>query len=69
MRVFLEFHINGIINHSTNATFIALVPKKNQTFKISDFKLISFVISLYKIIAKVLLGLLCKVLHRTIFNS
>ena len=28
MRVFLEFHTNEIINQSTNATFIALVPKK-----------------------------------------
>ena len=34
MRVFLEFHTNGIINKSTNATFIAMVPKKSQTFKI-----------------------------------
>ena len=32
MRVFLEFHNNEIINQSTNATFIALVPKKSQTF-------------------------------------
>ena len=32
MRVFLEFHTNRIINRSTNATFIALVPKKSQTF-------------------------------------
>ncbi|RVW94050.1 putative ribonuclease H protein [Vitis vinifera] len=29
IRVFLEFHTNGVINQSTNATFIALVPKKN----------------------------------------
>ena len=29
MRVFLKFHTNGIINQSTSATFIALVPKKN----------------------------------------
>ena len=55
MRVFLEFHNNGVINQSTNATFIALVPKKSQTFKISDFIPISLVTSFYKIIAKVLL--------------
>ncbi|RVW92334.1 putative ribonuclease H protein [Vitis vinifera] len=69
MRVFLEFHTNGIINQNTNATFIALVPKKSQTFKISDFKPISLVTSLYKIIAKVLSGHLRKVLHETIFGS
>ena len=37
LRVFLEFHNNRIINQSTNATFIALVPKKSQTNRISDF--------------------------------
>ena len=52
LRVFLEFHNNGIINQSTNATFIALVPKKSQTSRISYYKPISLVTSLYKIIAQ-----------------
>ena len=69
MRVFLEFHTKGVINQSTNATFIAMVPKKSQTFKISDYRPISLVTSLYKIIAKVLLGRLRKVLHETISGS
>ncbi|RVW35211.1 putative vesicle-associated membrane protein 726 [Vitis vinifera] len=43
LRVFLEFHNNGIINQSTNATFIALVPKKSQTSRISYYKPISLV--------------------------
>ena len=68
MRVFLEFHTNGIINQSTNATFIALVLKKSQTFKILDFRPISLVTSLYKIIVEVLSGRLRKVLHETIFG-
>ena len=46
MKVFLEFHTNGIINQSTNATFIAMMPKKSQTFKISNFGPISLVTSL-----------------------
>ena len=29
VRVFAEFHRNGIINQSTNASFIVLLPKKN----------------------------------------
>ena len=66
MRVFLEFHTNEIINQSTNATFIAMVPKKSQTFKISDYRPISLVTSLYKIIVKVLLGRLRKVLHEIV---
>ena len=60
MRVFLEFHTNGVINQSTNATFIAMVPKKSQTFKISNCRPISLVTSLYKIIAKVLQGVYAK---------
>ena len=28
--VFLELHKSGIINQNTNATFIALVPKKES---------------------------------------
>ncbi|RVW54885.1 Transposon TX1 uncharacterized 149 kDa protein [Vitis vinifera] len=69
MRVFFEFHTKGVINQSTNATFIAIVPKKSQTFKILDYRPISLVTSLYKIIAKVLSGRLRKVLHETIFGS
>ena len=45
------------------------MPKKSQTFKISDYRPISLVTSLYKIIAKVLSGRLRKVLHETISDS
>ena len=33
MRVFLEFHTNGIINQSTNATFIARCLRKAKLLK------------------------------------
>ena len=69
MRVFFEFHTKGVINQSTNATFIAMVPKKSQTFKISDYRPIGLVTSSYKIIAKVLSERLRKVLHETISGS
>ena len=46
-----------------------MVPKKSQTFKISYYRPISLVTSLYKIIAKVLSGRLRKVLHETISGS
>ncbi|RVW43484.1 hypothetical protein CK203_095330 [Vitis vinifera] len=55
VRVFAEFH-RRIINQSTNASFIVLLPKKNMSKKISDYKPISLITSLYKIIAKVLVG-------------
>ncbi|RVW98458.1 Transposon TX1 uncharacterized 149 kDa protein [Vitis vinifera] len=66
VRVFAEFHRSGIINQSTNASFIILLPKKSLTKKISDFRPISLITSLYKIIAKVLSGRLRGVLHETI---
>ena len=52
-----------------NATFITLVPKKRMTSKISDFRPISLVTSLYKIIAKVLSGRLRRVLNETMSPS
>lgn len=39
---------------SLNATFIALIPKKREAIEIKDFKPISLLGSVYKIIAKVL---------------
>ncbi|RVW90756.1 Transposon TX1 uncharacterized 149 kDa protein [Vitis vinifera] len=66
VRVFAEFHRSGIINQSTNASFIVLIPKKSLSKRISDFRPISLITSLYKIIAKVLSGRLREVLHETI---
>ena len=56
VRVFAEFHRSGIINQSTNASFIVLLPKKSLTKKISNFRPISLITSLYKIIVKVFQG-------------
>ena len=69
MRVFAEFHRSGIINQSTNASFIVLLPKKSLTKKISDFRPISLITCLYKIIAKVLSGRLRGILHETIHST
>ncbi|RVX11532.1 Transposon TX1 uncharacterized 149 kDa protein [Vitis vinifera] len=57
---------SGIINQSTNASFIILIPKKSLSKRILDFRPISLITSLYKIIAKVLSGRLRGVLHETI---
>ena len=65
--MFLEFHNNEIINQSTNIVFIALMPKKTRTRRISYHRPISLITSLYKIIAKVLSRRLRKVLQDTIF--
>ena len=69
VKVFAEFHRSGIINQSTNASFIVLLPKKNMSRRISDFRPISLITSLYKIIAKVLAGRIRGVLHETIHST
>lgn len=54
MEVFNEFYDSCTINKSTNATFIVLVPKKEDVCDFFDFRPISLMSSLYKIIVKVL---------------
>ena len=69
VRVFAEFHRSRIINRSTNTSFIVLLPKKNPTKKILDFRPISLITCLYKIITKVLSGQLRGVLYETIHST
>ena len=52
--VFEEFYHHNKFEKSLNATFIALIPKKNDASNIRDFRPISLVGSLYKILSKVL---------------
>lgn len=66
LRVFEELFEKGIINNITNKTYISLIPKKEELKKISDFRSISLVTSLYKMIAKVLSLQLKEVLPFTI---
>lgn len=53
--VFNEFFERRIINKSMNSTFIALIPKKEGFISLKDFKPISLIGIVYKIIVKVLL--------------
>ncbi|KAL4190680.1 hypothetical protein AMTRI_Chr07g25950 [Amborella trichopoda] len=52
--LFEEFYHRGILNKAINATFIALVPKKEGAKELKDFRPISLLNSSYKILAKVL---------------
>ena len=54
LAVFEEFFQHCKFEKSFNATFIALIPKKNDASNIKDFRPISLVESVYKILAKVL---------------
>ena len=54
MAVFNHFHVSGQFEKSLNATFIALIPKKAVVVDVKDFRPISLVGGVYKILAKVL---------------
>ena len=54
LAVFEEFFQHCKFEKSLNATFIALIPKKNDASNIRDFRPISLVGSVYKILSKVL---------------
>ena len=63
---FNEFHANGNITGELVASFIALIPKKEGAISIKDYRPISLIRSLYKILAKVLANRLRLVLPEII---
>ena len=69
LAVFEEFYLHNKFEKSLNATFLALVPKKNGASNIRDFRPISLVGSVYKILAKVLANRLKEVLDQLISES
>ena len=69
LAVFEEFYHHSKFEKSLNATFIVLIPKKNDASNIRDFKPINLVGSLYKILSKVLANWLKQVLDQLISES
>ena len=69
LRVFEEFYRSGIINGISNETHICLILKKINSCRVRDFRPISLVLGLYKIIAKVPAKRLQAVLGETISKS
>jgi hypothetical protein len=57
MAVFKEFHESGKFEESFNATFVAFFPKNAGAMEIKDFRPISLISGVYKIILKVLKSL------------
>ena len=66
MGFFREFHERGRFVKSLNATFLVLVPKKGGVEDLKDFRPISLVGSLYKLLAKVLANRIKKVMGKVI---
>uniref|UniRef100_A0A2N9GDX6 Reverse transcriptase domain-containing protein n=1 Tax=Fagus sylvatica TaxID=28930 RepID=A0A2N9GDX6_FAGSY len=69
LAVFSEFHEFGSFQRSLNATFLTFIPKKANAVEIRDFRPISLVSSVYKILAKVLANRLNGVLDTIISPS
>lgn len=61
-----EFHARGRPSKNLGASFIVLIPKKDEADRIRDFRPISLIGSVYKILTKVLAGRLQKVLPNII---
>ena len=66
---FADFHSQCIFEKSLNATFLYLIPKKVNAINIKDFRPISLVGSLNKLLAKVLAHRLLGVLNKLISAS
>lgn len=66
MRVVHEFHSNGRLVKGSNSSFIVLIPKKDGACGLNQFRPISLIGCLYKVIAKVLSRRLKMVMHKLI---
>ena len=69
MGFFRDLDEGGKFVKSLNATFLDLVPKKGGAKDLEDFRPISVVGSLYKLLAKVLANKLKKVMGKVISES
>jgi hypothetical protein len=67
--VFSEFHNSCEFERSLNATFVSLIPKKADAVEVKDFRPISLVGGVYKMISKVLANRLKSVLGKLISSS
>ena len=69
MEIFQVFFERGQFEKSLNATFISLIPKKSDAVEVKDFRPISLIGGVYKIIAKVLANRLKEVIEDVISES
>jgi hypothetical protein len=69
MKDFHDFHAIGKLLMSLSVNFIALISKTPRVVDLRDFRLISLVEGIYKIIAKILANMLKMVLEKIISKS
>ena len=65
-RFIAEFHANGVFLRGSNTSFIALIPKKRYPQNLNEYRPISLIGCVYKIVAKLLTNRLKKVLPEII---
>lgn len=65
-KFFRDFFVRGKFERSLNATFLALIPKKGGVKDLRDFKSISLVGGLYKLLVEVLTNRLNKVMGKMV---
>lgn len=64
-----EFHASGNLTPGLNSSFITLVPKKEKALSLNDFRPISLIGSVYKILSKVLTNRLKLVMPSIVGDS
>lgn len=69
MQLMTEFHEKGRIVKGLNASFIVLIPKESRSTKLEEFRPISLLGCLYKIIAKTLANRLSRVIDGLILDN
>ena len=69
MAFFEHFHCHSVFERSMNASFLSLIPKKSNALNIKDFRPISLVSNMYKLLSKVLANRLRAVLDNLISES
>ena len=69
MQFVYDFHRNGKSTKGINTTFIALIPKVDSLQSLNDFRPISLVGSLYKILAKLLANRLRQVIGSVVSET
>ena len=68
MAFFDHFHRSSEFERSLNASFLSLIPKKNNALNIKDFSPISLVGSVYMLLSKVLAKKLRRVTDKSYFR-
>ena len=69
LEMFKEFHEQNAFLKSLNTTFLVLIPKKGGAEELGDFRPISLLGRLYKLLAKVLANRIKNVIGRVVSSD